>query len=388
MVNKLTLTIILVVVLICFVACTKQPSGIILSPSTEPSTSDPTETTEPSAQSRWNKVSDNIYDITELTDNIKSLVIFDVDLEQRFIMCRDKALNEIHFIPFELGELLANYDEDYIVTTPWTSKYSIYQGNLYVHESSYSGLQTVQVHSPAKKQMLSQFNLPHTSVVGIAKGKDDVLLVDVSEDSQRIYTKNTTNNTIQELFTWDTSDKTKVPTITMLSQGDMGFAFTGWIYPSPNTQSVTCYGLIDNYGNLVEFTTQDSFEVEFFHGGMIIYDAIPIYGSTSTQTGKYSVYNAEKLSTVKITPDSVGETAARRIHVSETGKYFLTGGDCANGVSFRVYETQSGEVIAKFDSMCEIKDPVQQITAISEKEKAFIVVTRTKTEQQIHYYQF
>lgn len=386
--NKTVLIIVSFVIILCLTACTEhlvEPNPPI---STGPSISNSTETTECAPSSSWSEVSDKVFDISNLSDSLQSLVIFDVDLEQRVFICLDEDINRIHFIPFELNTLSVNNSEDYTVTTPWTSKYSIYQDMLLIQESSWFGEQSLHTHNLAAKQEINKWDLPYTSVIGIAKNPNEVLVVDTFENSQRIYTKDMLDGSDQEVLIWDTSDKTKKPTITMISQGDLGFAFTGWIYPSPDAQSVTCYGFIDNEGNLVEFHTQDPFDVEFFRGGMIIYDTIPIYGSNTTQVGQFLIYSAETLSAVKITPESVGESTVRRIRVSETGKYFLTGSNLAKDGVFRIYEAETGNVIAEFDSVTTIEDPVQQITAISEKDKAFLVVTLAETGCQIYYYQF
>lgn len=386
--RKLAIIIVGLATILCLAACTEQPVETLPLQSAEPSLGSPTETIESTLQNPWKEISENVFDISNLTENLQSLTVFNVSFEHRVFVCLDDDSNRIHFIPFELDKLSVDTNEDYMVTAPWTSEYSIRQNMLLIRESSWVGERSVHTHNLSLKQMFTQWELPYTSIVGMSKNADEVLLVDTLENSQRIYVKNVVDGNDQEIFMWDTSDKTKTPTITMISQGNMGFAFTGWIYPSPNAQSVTCYGFIDNEGNLTDLKIQDPFDVEFFSGGMVIYDAIPVYGSNPNQIGQYLVYSADTLSTVNITPETTDESATRRICVSETGKYILTGSSLTEDGCFRVYETQTGNAIAKFDSAVAIEGPVQQISSISEKDKAFIIVALTETGSQVYYYQF
>lgn len=393
--HKLSNIMLALVFVFSFTACTEQENNVTepVSTNTHPTsttsaTQPASEATTPTDATEWISVGENIYDISSLADSLDALTVTNILLEQRLFVCMGENIGQLYFVPFDLDKLCINTQKTFVAQENWLSEYSVSNKCLLFHENSWgNSAQAIRIYDLVTQNTLADWTLPRSSIVGIAKDQRAVLIADTDENVQRIYLKNVDDGLEEELLIWNVSDKTEKPTITMLVQGEKGFAFVGWIYPSPNAQSVMCYGLIDYEGNLITLK-QGQFDVSCFRGGIVLYDTTPIYGSSAEQRGLYTIYSADSLSVKEIIPETSQESAIRRIEVSENGKYILTGNSVFENGCFRIYDTEIGQMIAKFECGATTENPVRQMTSISEGDRAFVVVTLTNTDTQIYYFQF
>ena len=390
--------IILLVFLVSLTGCdikgeTTQMSIINSQQSSLPSSDDCLNTLRPTASSENSQSTDDdfqvdstqndtnggVTDISALATYDESWAVVNIIPEKHLVVYRDRTGRFLKFIPFNLETMSLLHKDAFEVECHWSTSYLFREDYLIMYDNSF---EAIRVYDIEDKQMCAEWDFLDESFMGFSSAIDSISVVDVHDDSQRLYTKEIVDGDEKDMVLWKHPDRTQIPIITTISQGKEGYAFVGMIYPAIGEQSIMCYGLMNNTGDIVSLTKREHFDVAIFSGGFVIYDTILPYGSTDEQSGEFVVYNADTMTTTTIKPESPEEGVSRKIQVSENGKYILTltEDDC-----FRVYDTCTGTLIAKFKDQWSPNDVTQQIASISETDNAIAVLYCTTSKPRMYY---
>lgn len=305
----------------------------------------------------WVKLDEGIYDISAFVP--EGMYIRSINYEKQLLLTYkiDDMRNGVQYvIPFDIDKMSA--DTEGALTFAETQRTDVFfTGDyvIYTDIGGYTGESETRVYSLETGEKVDTLTFSSTSsFIGRSKEPGTVLYVEGGDAGpQHVFKRDIAAGETRELFTWDYGDMLEMPELKKLVEGDGGYAFTGIIYPEPKKQSVACYGFIDKNGELVECNIREQFGSAYFRGGLVIFDEYPLPGLTDSNTGTYLIYDADMLKTREIRAEDKNEAAGRSIRVSENGRFILSGGPASGAFKepqrFRVYDTESGEIIARFD---------------------------------------
>ena len=341
----------------------------------------------------WVSVAPNVYDISAMVKPLTPWSISQLFLDQRLLLTYGHQGEKYMAIPFDLKSLSLNEAESLTIQEELTGSGvtvdRTMHGNhvVFIKNSLYERKRFVRIFDPIGRTTLAEWEFSDNTVIGTAKETDRILLMDNLKDdngTQRLYCRDIASGQDHPLLDWTVSDPLKKPTLTTVSQGEKGVAFTGTIIPADGQQSVMCFGLFDNEGNLHALKKMDSFDVAVFRGGLVLFDNIPAFGTPDDSLGHFEVYNADTMTVTEVTPKTP-EESSMKIVVSETGQYILTGNSMGD---YRVYDVQKNQLIAEFPFESTLADVTMQKSFLSEKDRAFVVLTTSSDDVQLHYFQF
>ena len=344
----------------------------------------------------WVSVAPNVYDISAMVKPLTPLSISHIFLEQRLLLTYGHQGEKYMAIPFDLESLSLNEAEALTIQEEigrgGVTVDRTMHGNhmVFTKNSLYERKQFVRIFDPIGRTTLAEWEFSDNTVIGTAKEMDQILLMDNLKDddgAQRLYCRDIASSQNHPLLDWTVPDPLKKPSLVTVSQGEKGFAFTGTIIPADGQQSVMCFGLIDNEGNLHNLKKMDSFDVAVFRGGIVLFDNITAIGAPDDSLGHFEVYNADTMTVTEVKPKAP-EESSMKIVVSETGQYILTGNSMGKEGVYRVYDAQKNQLIAEFPFKSMLPDANMQIAFLSEKDRGFVVLTQSNTDIQLHYFQF
>lgn len=339
--------------------------------------------------SEWVQVQENVYDISTLVDPTDERILVRIIPEERLLVYLDYHAEQYEFVPFHLEALVAQTDSTALLQMDIRSAFTVKGNYLQVMSAEWSYPRTVMGYDLAENHALGEiWTMPDWAVIGNASEPGKALIVEADEKFQRVYRKDMEDGTEETQFTWEISDRTQVPTITHITQGEQGYAFLGWILPTPEAQSVMCYGLIDQDGQIVALEKRGEFDYADFQGGYIIYDTIAAYGHSAEKTAVYHIYDGNTMRISQVHPETQQESVLNRICVSENGRYIVTGNSDREDGCYRVYDVETDTLVAKYECGAIAEDIIQQTAYVSERDVGFYVLTRTVKGTLIHYYQY
>lgn len=352
--------------------------------SVEATVSHPSDTVADSTCNKWSCVANGVFDISQLYKRANTWAIVNILLEERIIVYSNG--NQLKFVQFDLEDLTQQWDSAIDTMEFGGTPYCVSKSYLlFSGRHQYDPVPSVRVYDRISNTLTAKWELREVSAAGTTYIEDAMLIVDTEDHEQRIYIKNMENGREKNILLWENPDRTKKPIFTSLNQGQNGFAYVGMIYPAPGEQSIQCYGLVDNTGNIAALIRREQFAVAEYCGGIVIYDTVPAYGTVGDLTGRFVVLDANSMTVSEVIPETSEEGLARRIYVSDNGRYILT--STKNGW-FRVYDTNSGDLVARYKDEWTPENITQYLISISEKDHAFVVWYRTNAEPAIYYFQF
>lgn len=384
-----------------FTACnqTKGESSIISSSTQTEAESSSTSSSVSTAGNEWVSIAQNVYDISSLVEPLTPLSVSQIFFDQRLLLTYGYKGEQYMAIPFDLKSLSLEETAALTIQEAFggggvTVRQNMHGDHLvFTKKDSFENKQTIRIFDPPSRTTLAEWDFSNETVVGMTKEMDRLLLMDTTEDStvtQHLYHRDISSGQDHSFMNWTVSDPLKKPALTMVSQGDKGVAFTGLIYPSAGAQSVMCFGLIDKEGNIQTIKKLKTLDMAAFHGGIVIYDDISALGETGDSLGHFEVYNADTMTVTNVTPEMPEESSAR-IVVSDNGQYILTEVPLGKESCYRVYDVQENKLIAKFSfepKRLDATEAMMQQSFISEKDRAFLVMTQSKSDIQLYYFQF
>lgn len=325
-----------------------------------------------------------VTDVSSIVSNMESYFIIDILFDDCMFVCYDITAGDLRFIPFQVDSKELMFEESFGIESTAGMSYSI-AGSYLLLYSRFFVDQEITVFDITENVILDSWESPINSYISYSEDSGSVIIVDCGDEAQSIYEKRMIDGCEEILIEWNNPDWTVVPRILAVSKGINGYAWVGTIYPKAGDQSIMCYGLIDNAGEVVSLVKREQFDVTYFNGGMVIYDTILPYGSAESQSKKFMVYNADTLNYSIIYPEDPDEGVSRKIQVSSNGKYILTS---TKEGCFRVYDTETCNLVAKFEGNWAPENTTQQIMSISEVERAFVVLYHTSGEDKMYCFRF
>lgn len=349
-----------------------------------------------SAGKDWVSVAPNVYDISAMVKPLTPLSISHIFPDQRLLLTYGHQGEKYMAIPFDLESLSLNEAEALTIQEELTGSGvtvdRTMHGNhvVFIKNRRYERKQFVRIFDPIGRTTLAEWEFSDNTVIGTAKETDKILLMDnpkESDNTQRLYVRDIVSGQDHPLLDWTVADPLKKPSLVTVSQGEKGFAFTGTIIPADGQQSVMCFGLIDNEGDLHTMKKMDSMDMAVFRGGIVLFDNIPAFGTPDDSLGHFEVYNADTMTVTEVKPKTP-EESSMKIVVSETGQYILTGSSLGEEGVYRVYDVRKNQLIAEFPFEPTLADANMQRAFLSEKDRAFVVLTASSDDVQLHYFQF
>ena len=325
------------------------------------------------------QITENVYDITNIFELSNNISIVQVDFEYKIILGYDFMEDKYICIPFNSENLKpdilkAIYIPETKAQSGQTVKFNISKDYIvFVKGRAWAPTKTVTAYSLNDGTVINEWEIEQNTKLQINNEK--ILLIKTSNNIQNIEYIDPNNLEKTEILNWDITQKTQSPILDSIAIGDNGFAFTGAIYPDENSQSTTCFGMIDNNKTTIYLEKKENFRFLEYNSGILVYDNEPVYGSHSSELGQFELYDIKTMKKVIVNPEAKNEVYSR-VHISKSGKYIVTGGLLSDEKCIKLYDTVNNKLKAKFYFETTVENPTMEIISISDKENIIIAIIK------------